>query len=257
MASNHKNPWTETELVALEATLSETGMAAYHAFGALTGYSKSFNAYEVKRRRVDAVSPAYTSVLAGVGVQPAREPVTGAMIADYVGLTIGFFDIESTFSTQPIVLYAAIADSFGRVEQFRKGPSIVDDRELVTAYCKRLEEYDILVGWNSTLFDIPVLRGRQMFYGQSPLDPHMTIDLMYKASGSAARIGRRSLQSVSEYMGVASRKTPLNVRTWDKAMSGDDAAYEEIVVHCDADVLVTRDVFQVLKRGIRNVHRLS
>lgn len=250
--------WTETELVALDQVRNDVGMAAYHAFGTLTNYSKSYNAFEVKRRRTTADSPAYRAAVDGPPPTVlVPQGVTREEISDFIGFNIGFFDIESTFSNQPIVLYAAIADQFGRVEQFRKGPVITDDRELVEAYTKRLEEYDILVGWNSTLFDIPVLRGRQLFHGLLPLEPHMAIDLMYKASGSAARIGRRSLDSVSNYFDVSNRKTPLNVRTWDLAMSGDETAYEKIVEHCDADVLVTRDVFGVLKRGIRNIHRLS
>lgn len=248
--------WTESELVALDAVRDDSGMAAYHRFGALTNYSKSYNAFEVKRRRVTANTPATRGVL-DVGSIPVTPPVEVGIPEDFIGFTIGFFDIESTFSNQPIVLYAAIADQFGKIEEFRKGPSIIDDRDLVESLTARLEEYDILVGWNTTLFDIPVIRGRNMFYGQPPLDPHMSIDLMYKASGSAARIGRRSLQSVSEYYDVPNRKTPLNVRTWDRAMAGDEEAYEAIVEHCNADVLVTRDVFNVLKRGIRNVHRLS
>jgi uncharacterized protein YprB with RNaseH-like and TPR domain len=253
-----RNLWSENELVALDAVAHENGMAAYHAWGALTGYSKSYNAFEVKRRRVTQGTPAtQVAGLFGSAGRPAPVLATPDQTEDFSGFTMGFFDIETTFSTQPLVLYAAIADQFGNVEQFRKGPVITDDRALVEAYCKRLEEYDILVGWNSTLFDIAVLRGRQMFHGFPPLDPHMSIDLMYKASGSAARIGRRSLQSVSEYFDVPNRKTPLNVRTWDLAMTGDEAAYEKIVEHCDADVLVTRDVFKHLKRGIRSVHRLS
>lgn len=248
--------WTETELSALEQTITTPGMSGYHAFGALTNYSKSYNAYEVKRRRYALREFENQPLATEVGVATEIEAAFG-IPEEFVGFNVGFWDIESTFSTQPIVLYAAIADQFGRIEEFRKGPSIVDDRELVAAYTDRLEQYDILVGWNTTLFDIPVIRGRNMFYGRQPLDPHMSIDLMYKASGSAARIGRRSLQSVSEYYDVANKKTPLNVRTWDKAMSGDEEAYELIVEHCNADVLVTRDTFNVLKRGIRNIHRLA
>jgi uncharacterized protein YprB with RNaseH-like and TPR domain len=249
--------WTESELAALDEVSPDSGMAAYHRFGALTNYSKSYNAFEVKRRRVLTESPATRKA---VELQPhtTRQPTKEFGVPqEFIGLTIGYFDIESTFSNQPIVLYAAIADQFGRVEEFRKGNNIVDDKDLVASYCRRLEEFDILVGWNSTLFDIAVLRGRCLYHGLPILDPHMSIDLMYKASGSAAKIGRRSLQSVSEYFEVEERKTPLSVRTWDKAMSGDNAAYEEIVTHCNADVLVTRAVFGVLKRGIRNIHRLS
>ena len=248
--------WTETELAALDEC-ADTSLSEYHRFGTLTNYSRSFNSFEVKKRRVSAESSAAKSYAKMKIPMPLRERVTAKEVADFVGFNVGYFDIETTFSTQPIVLYAAIIDQFGRVEEFRKGPSIIDDQQLVTDYCKRLEEYDILVGWNSALFDIAVLRGRNMYYGLPPLDPHMSIDLMYKASGGAAKIGRRSLQSVSEYMGVENRKTPLSVKIWDRAMSGDEDAYNLIAEHCIADCKVLRDVFQVLKRGIRNIHRAS
>lgn len=251
--------WAAEELAALDKVSGMTGMAAFHKFGELTGYSRDFNAFEVKRRRATADSPATRSAMEmGVGsVALAEAPVLMGIPSEYVGFRIGFFDIETTFSTQPIVLYAAVADQFGNVEQFRKGVNIIDDRDLVEQYSRALEKYDVLVSWNGALFDLPVLKGRALFHGFASVEPHMHIDLMYKATGGAARIGRKSLQSVSEYFDVPNRKTPLNVRTWDRAMSGDNDAYEKIVEHCDADCLVLRDVFKVLKRSIRIVHRAS
>lgn len=256
MPEAHRSKWSETELNALETVSADVGMAAYHAFGALTGYSKSFDAFEVKRRRVTQSSPAtVTADQFGHPVPPAPVGVTKKDIADYVGFNVAFWDIETTFSTQPLVLYAAIADQFGRVRGFGKGSDITDDRELVKAYRDALAEYDIWVTWNGKLFDVPVLNGRLLYHGLEPLPKRMHIDAMYAASGSSTRIGRRSLQSVSEYFGVANRKTPLSVRVWDAAMSGDKAAYGLIKEHCDADVLVTRDVFNVLKPQFQTIQR--
>lgn len=251
------NKWTETELAALEAVSADTGMAAYHAFGALTGYSKSFNAFEVKRRRVTQSSPATVPAL-DFGSSTANagpELVSLSDAVSHVGFRIGWWDLETTFSTQPIVLYGAIADNFGRVESFSKGRDITNDKVLVRNIRDALAEYDIWVTWNGKLFDVPVLNGRLIFHGLEPLPPKMHIDLMYKATGSSVRIGRRSLQSVSEYFDVPNRKTPLSVRIWDKAMAGDESAYSLIAEHCDADVLVTRDVFNVLKPQIGTIQR--
>ncbi len=248
--------WTDVELAALEQVAGDVGMAAYHAFGALTNYSKSYNAFEVKRRRIVQGSPATVDATAlGVAdaIPPVLVPVVDAL--RFVGFDIGFWDLETTFSTQPIVLYGAIADQFGRVEGFSKGDDITDDREIVRNIRDALAKYDIWVTWNGKLFDVPVLNGRLIYHGFEPLPPTMHIDLMYKATGGSVRIGRRSLQSVSEYFGVANRKTPLSVRIWDKAMAGDPEAYALIKEHCDADVLVTRDVFEVLKPQIGNVQR--
>ena len=248
--------WTETELAALDAVSADTGMAAYHAWGALTGYSKSFNAFEVKRRRVTQGSPATVDALAfGASVSPPVEFVTPCQMDSFVGFNMAFWDLETTFSTQPIVLYGAIADHFGRVRGFSKGKDITDDKQIVKDIRDALAEYDVWVTWNGKLFDVPVLNGRLIFHGLEPLPPTMHIDLMYKATGGSVRIGRRSLQSVSEYFGVPNRKTPLSVRTWDKAMAGDASSYDLIGEHCDADVLVTRDVFAVLKPQIVTVQR--
>jgi uncharacterized protein YprB with RNaseH-like and TPR domain len=248
--------WTEAELAALETVAQDTGMSAYHAFGALTGYTKSFDAFEVKRRRITQSSPATVAasdISSAVPVEPSL--VSLKEMANFVGFSMAFWDLETTFSTQPIVLYGAIADQFGNVRGFSKGDDITDDKELVRAIRDALLEYDIWVTWNGKLFDVPVLNGRLIFHGLEPLPARMHIDAMYKATGSSVRIGRRSLQSVSEYFGVANRKTPLSVRIWDKAMAGDPDAYALIAEHCDADVLVTRDVFEVLKPQIGNVQR--
>lgn len=183
------------------------------------------------------------------------EPVSVTPDKTFVGLSIGYFDIETTFSTQPIMLYGAIADAWGNVRQFRKGRDITNDRELVDTYARALEEYDILVGWNSKLFDSPIVQARLAFWDLPKLNLNMHIDLMYYASGQFMRIGRRSLQSVSEYFEVSNQKTPLKVRQWDGAMAGKEEEYQKIIEHCDMDVLVLRDVFNILKRNIRTVHR--
>lgn len=238
--------WTEEDLSALQQTAHLSGMEGYRTFVGLGG-RRSFDSWEVKRRRVASLD------VPGVALPYAAPDLVP--VAEFKGLRVGYFDIETTFSTQPIVLYAAIADQFGRVHRFPKGPEITDDRALVAAYKAALEEYDILVSWNGKLFDIPVLNGRLIFHGMEPVRVHMHVDLMYYASGQFARIGRRSLQSVSEYFAVENRKTPLSVRIWDRAMSGSEEDYALIAEHCDADVLVLRDVFQVLKRNVRNIHR--
>lgn len=224
---------------ALVATANASGLDGYRTYQSLGG-TRSFDGWEVKRRRIAVASD--------------RVPVQSAG-AGYVGFSIGFFDIETTFSTQPIVLYAAIADGFGRITEFRRGPDITDDAALVRDLAAALSEYDILVSWNGKLFDVPVVQARLAFHGMRRLELNMHVDLMYYATGQFMRMGRKSLQSVSEYFEVSNQKTPLRVRQWDGAMAGKPEEYEKIVEHCNADVLVLRDVFPVLKRHIRTIHR--
>lgn len=251
--------WTDVELAALDTVANDSGMAAYHAWGAVTGYSKSFDAFEVKRRRVaqgNTHRPLFTDGRAFGEPASAQETlVTEEQMETFVGFSMAFWDLETTFSTQPIVLFGALADQFGNVREFRKGPDITDDKELVREIRDALKEYDIWVTWNGLLFDVPVLNGRLIYHGLEPLQPHMHIDAMYKATGGSVRIGRRSLDSVSRYFGVENKKTPLSVREWDRAMAGDPEAYEKIAEHGHADVLVTRDTFNALKPQVRRIER--
>lgn len=237
--------WTNEDYEALKQTAHLSGNVGYKRFVELGG-TRSFDAWEVKRRRIPM---AFDRV-----ALPAPVPEKGVE-SDFIGLSVGFADIETTFSNQPIVLYAAIADQFGNIQSFRKGSDITDDRQLVDDVSRALESYDIIVTWNGKLFDVPVLQGRLAFHGLRRMDINMHIDLMYYATGQFMRIGRKSLQSVSEYFEVSNEKTPLRVRQWNGAMAGKEEDYEAIVEHCDADVLVTRDVFAVLKRHVRNIHR--
>ena len=96
-------------------------------------------------------------------VRPDGPTIGGS--ENFIGLTIGYFDIETTFSNQPRVLYAAVADAWGNVFGFDRNDYpgedvLLDDRELIHAYVDKLEEFDILVSWNGKLFDVPVINGR-------------------------------------------------------------------------------------------------
>jgi len=171
-----------------------------HAFGALTGYSKSYNAFEVKSRRTEPIGQAAVDAVEyGTAEPPERILVTPDDIANFVGFTVGFFDYRNTF-TQPIVLYAAIADQFGDIEEFRKGPDITDDRQLVADYCNRLEN---LISWSAGIARSLIFHPTRTMFILRPTTtrPSYEYRLMYKASGGAAKIGRRSLDSVSRYMG--------------------------------------------------------
>jgi uncharacterized protein YprB with RNaseH-like and TPR domain len=177
----------------------------------------------------------------------------------FVGIDIAFFDIETTFSNWRRMLCGSIADGLGKVTTLshdtHPGKNWQDDSVLVKAYCEELDKYDVIVGWNSKLFDVPVLNSRMLYHGFRPYDPKMHLDLMYKATGSSIAIGRKSLDNVSKYFGVQNKKTPLDPRTWDNADHGDRAAYEKIIEHCEADVLVLRDVYAKLKPMVRILHR--
>lgn len=208
----------------------------------------SYDAWEVKRRRVQPLDES-------PGIKIDAVPV-----GQYAGPTICYWDLETTYSTQPRLLSGAGIDGLGNLKVFDlrelQGPGgWLDDHAMAVAIRDYLESFNILAGWNSKLFDVPVLNGRLSFWRERPLHAQMHVDMMYYATGQFMRIGRKSLESVSSYFESPNRKTPLSPRLWDHADHGDMEAYQQIIDHNIADVKVTRDLWAHLGPFVRNVHR--
>lgn len=178
---------------------------------------------------------------------------------DFVGLTIGYFDIETTFSMWSRFLCGSVADHFGNVTTIsvatHPGKNVLDDGPAVKAYAELISKFDILVSWNGKLFDVPRINARLAYHGLPLLYPRMHIDAMYLAKGSMFNIGRKSLANAEAFFEAKNGKTPLSPRIWDKADHGDDEEFDTIVRHCEADVLVLREIFDKLKAGVSTIHR--
>lgn len=260
--------WTTEELEDLRALGNNFSLfQAKHP-------ERSYDSWEVKRRRINGG----TAGAAAVERQLVQVPAAPA----YAGPLVAFWDLETTYSSQPRLLSGAIADGFGTVQVFHlkdnetrsetdecescglfhtvkyigcRGDEWIDDSVISTALRDALDQFQILVGWNSVLFDEPVLNGRLMVHLERTMDPLTHKDLMYEFSGRKARLGRRSLENISTVFGSPHRKTPLNPRLWDRADHDDEDAYDLIIEHNIADVLVTRDVFAHARPRIRKYIR--
>ena len=267
--------WTDEEVADLRACGND-----FKAFQAKHP-DRDYNSWEVKRRRLPGGS-AGTTERAARRAAEERALVQVPAAPSYAGPLIAFWDLETTYSSQPRILSGAFADGFGQVTVFHlrdnetrsesnecdscglwhtvkyvgcAGSEWIDDLAISTALRDEAEKYQIMVGWNSVLFDEPVLNGRLMVHLERTLDPLTHKDLMYEFSGRKARLGRRSLENISTVFGSPHRKTPLNPRLWDRADHGDAEAYDLIIEHNVADVLVTRDVFAHARPRIRKYIR--
>ena len=85
------------------------------------------------------------------------------------------------------------------------------DSELLSAFGRLLEEYDILAGWNVRGFDIPYIENRARKLGVSlPLSSCLTVDMMdaYRFMGFH---GSHSLKAAYEDLGLGHlKKYPIN-----------------------------------------------
>lgn len=180
-------------------------------------------------------------------------------------MNICFFDLESTdlSASWGRLLCGSFADASGNVESFRgdkrryRGKDAADCGKLAVACRDRIEAADILVSWNGIMFDIPILNAWLLRFGHREVQlttkrkASHHLDLMYYARGAFLRMGSSKLDNVAKFFRVEHTKTPLDGMTWQLAATGDGKALDRVVEHCEADVLVLRDLFPVLSRFIK------
>ena len=248
----------------LGGTATKHSVQKLYQRGLDKGQSDRYNQKTAKRKVVKtSVKQSKESVVTYTDpytwlLSPAkRDTVSGDK--EFVGLTMGYFDIETTFSMWSRFLCGSVADQFGNVTTVsvatHPGKTVLDDGPAVKAYAELLANFDILVSWNGKLFDVPRINARLAYHGLPLLYPRMHIDAMYLAKGSMFNIGRKSLANAEAFFEAKNGKTPLSPRIWDKADHGDKDSYDKIIEHNIADVYVTRDVYGKLKRLVRNIHR--
>lgn len=177
-----------------------------------------------------------------------------------------FFDLETTdlaanFGRLLCASFLPLDDD--KVTTFRrdakpfKASKVTDDGKLALAIKQQLESADIIVSWNGMMFDVPFLNARLIASGHSPVrvgEKHPTthLDLMYYSRGVSLKLNSSKLDTVSKFLNTQA-KTPLDATTWAEAASGDKAALDQVVEHCEADVRVLRDVFWHLAPLIKKV----
>jgi uncharacterized protein YprB with RNaseH-like and TPR domain len=128
------------------------------------------------------------------------------------------------------------------------------DKELVTALADVLEDYDMVCGWNSKMFDLPFVNSRLSLYGWPPLKPQFHLDLMYYATGIFQRIGSRSLEAVADFYGIKPKKDHLEWSVWQKASLGDEEALAKVKAHNVKDVQILAKLYEKLLPFVRNIH---
>lgn len=181
-------------------------------------------------------------------------------------MNVVFWDTESTdlAASWGRLLCSSFVSLHGEPKTFRgdlgksKGKTKVDDSRLAAATRDELEKADIVVSWNGKLHDVPLLNARLAVAGERNVRlgeryGTLHVDLMWYATGSSLKIGGRSLATVSKFFGVKHSKTPLDGETWQLAGVLDRPAMDAVVEHCEADVLVLRDLWDYLCPHVKNV----
>lgn len=175
-----------------------------------------------------------------------------------------FWDTESTdlAASWGRILCSSFVGLQGEPYTFRgdkrpyKGKNLIDDSKLVVAIRDELEGADLVVGWNSILHDVPLVNARLALAGERAIklgEKHGTwhLDLMYYSGGQSMKVGGRRLDTIARFFKAENQKTALDGEVWQLAGTGDKQAMSTVVEHCEADVLVLRDLWPKLAPHVK------
>jgi uncharacterized protein YprB with RNaseH-like and TPR domain len=179
-------------------------------------------------------------------------------------LKVLVFDTESTdlAASWGRILCCSFVELGGDVYTYRadrkpwKGRNLIDDSKLAVAIRDELEAADMIVGWNSILHDQPLLNARLAKAGERPLRVGEKFgtwhwDAMYHAGGQSMKIGGRKLDTIQKFFATETPKTPLDGEQWQLAATGDRKAMDQVVKHCESDVLALKELFPHLAPHVK------
>lgn len=132
-----------------------------------------------------------------------------------------------------------------------------DDRRILAELMEELEQYDILIGHNIAAFDFNWLFSRLIYHGMPNPPKRWLYYDTYQAAKRIAIKSRKSLGMLGDFFQLDGEKTSVLPVTWSKVHSRRqevfEQAMEDIVYHCEQDVLLNRNLFNVLYHRDRAV----
>lgn len=120
-----------------------------------------------------------------------------------------------------------------------------NDKAVLQVALDVLSSADLIVGWYSKRFDVPMLQARLLYYNMGVIPPVPHIDC-WEVCRSKLKLSSNRLANASDFLGLA-QKTVLSGQTWVKATFGDKAALRYIVDHCRRDVDVLEQAYLRLR----------
>lgn len=190
-------------------------------------------------------------------------PIPAVPEGDFVGFTMAFWDIETTglSAWNNDMTVCAITDNFGKTTvrdktEFEQA-SILDDKGLVVWTRDALEQYDIIVAWYGTMFDIPFLNAKLIEHGERPMMDKMFLDPCFKTRGGryGLKVGSSKLKNVAKWLNTPNQKPDVEWDVFRLGGYGDPESIATLRDRCAADTKVMRDIVDHIKPIIRTIHR--
>ena len=129
-----------------------------------------------------------------------------------------------------------------------------NDREVAVWIRDALEGTYQIYGYNSVQFDLKFLNSRLLKHRERPLKQPLHKDLLYVAKNTFCLSSNR-LATVQEFLGLETEKTRIDGEHWNRATAGHKPSMDYIVEHCQRDVGVLEELFEMLVPFIGVIYR--
>ena len=184
------------------------------------------------------------------------------------GFRIVGFDIEATHLKANVgrILCVSFKPLDGDVYTFHAHErrfmrrDVYDDSALAAATRDELEKFDVVVGWNSKMFDIKFINARNLRADQRTKVAQYHVDGMWSwRSKAAAWSGLDAVQKFVAFDGP--EKSTIAWDQWMRCIGWDaklrKQAMDDIVHHCELDVTVLELVYKLMVRNdvVRGLRR--
>jgi len=157
---------------------------------------------------------------------------------------IGFLDIEASnlSATFGYIISYCIKEANGKIIEKVLTPEDVEahtfDKNLMKQFIIDIKQFDRVLGYYSTRFDIPFLRTRAVYWGLDfPLYAEIKHTDVYYIIRNKLNLHRNRLETACEFFGIPCKGHRLNPSIWQRAMSGEKKALRYILLHNREDVV--------------------
>lgn len=124
-------------------------------------------------------------------------------------------------------------------------------KTMVKTLHKLLDEADVVVHYNGTKFDIPILNQEFLLHDLPPASPVKQVDLL-KTVRSKFRFPSNKLSYVSQKLGLGDKLEHKGFALWEGCMANDPASWETMEAYNKQDVKLLEDLYDVLRPWIKS-----
>lgn len=163
---------------------------------------------------------------------------------------IGFVDIEASnlSATFGYIISYCIKEADGKIFKRVLTPEEINnhtfDKELIRQFISDARQFDRLLGYYSTKFDIPFLRTRAIYWEfLFPLFAEIKHTDVYYIVRNKLNLHRNRLETACEFFSIPCKGHRLNPSIWQRAMSGEKKALNYILEHNKEDVISLEQLY--------------